>query len=86
MPPTRHSLGKPLPYQQADRPQAIHQAQKLYSISLVQKRGYQELVRFSTDYACLDGILPTCYGPVRHSPRASRETADITLIQTLISR
>ena len=29
-PPSRHSLGKPLPYQLADSPQALPQAKNLY--------------------------------------------------------
>ena len=34
-PPTRHSLGEPLPHQQADRTQAAPEAINLYSIEII---------------------------------------------------
>ena len=45
-PPSRHSLGKPLPYQQADSAQADLQAINLYPYG-----NYQELATVSRSYA-----------------------------------
>ena len=46
-PATRHSLGKLLPHQQADRPQAPPKAINLYSLT----RDYQVLSRFLRGYS-----------------------------------
>ena len=41
----------------------INQHRLLYIFTSISKEieDYQELVRLSTDYACVDGLLPTCY-------------------------
>ena len=48
MSPTRHSLGKPLPYQQADKPQTNLRAINLYPCG-----NYLELAYLSASYARL---------------------------------
>ena len=50
--PTRHSLGEPLPHQQADRTQAAPQAINLYS-----EENYLALFLLSKDYSRLEGTF-----------------------------
>ncbi len=52
--PSRHSLGKPLPYQQADSPQAAPKAINLYPAKNVD---YRELFHLSMGYARLWGAF-----------------------------
>jgi hypothetical protein len=45
-PPTRHSLGKPLPHQLADRTQADSKAKNLYSDTLARPETIENYLRF----------------------------------------
>ena len=51
-PPSRHSLGRPLPYQLADSPQADPRAACAFTLRLT-ARVYRELANLSADYARL---------------------------------
>src|SRR5699024_1417700 len=65
-PDTRRRLGRPLPHQQADRPQAHPTPQKL-STTTSKKWSYMVLDPVSQAYPTVQGRSPTCYSPVRHS-------------------
>src|SRR5699024_8056760 len=62
----RRRLGRPLPHQQADRPQAHPTPQKL-STTPSKMRSYMVLDPVSQAYPTVQGRSPTCYSPVRHS-------------------
>ena len=74
-PPSRHSLGRPLPCQQADSPQASPHpdliAQILYpSIALGDHQG---LVRLSADYTCDGGVFLRVTAPFATSQHPALE-------------
>ena len=54
---SRHRLGRPLPYQQADSPQALPEAHRVELETLLRRKigDYRELVPLSRDYARLQG-------------------------------
>ena len=64
-----HRLGEPLPHQPANRPQAPPKSPQLSSPKLPSRRDYAVLATVSRGYPPFQGRLPTCYAPVRHSPR-----------------
>ncbi len=68
--PTRRRLGRPLPYQLADGPQAPPKAASL-RIPLVHgfktRAPHAVLAVLSNCYSPLPGRSPTCYAPIRHS-------------------
>src|SRR5699024_7186785 len=70
-PDTRRRLGRPLPHQQADRPQAHPTPQKL-STTPSKMRSYMVLDPVSQAYPTVQGRSPTCYSPVRHSSTSSK--------------
>src|SRR5699024_3676207 len=70
-PDTRRRLGRPLPHQQADRPQAHPTPQKL-STTPSKMRSYMVLDTVSQAYPTVQGRSPTCYSPVRHSSTPSK--------------
>ena len=64
---TRRRLGRPLPHQQADRPRAHPQPQKLSTNPHAGESEYPVLDPVSQAYPKVRGRSPTCYSPVRHS-------------------
>ena len=60
--PSRHRLGKLLPYQQADSPQVNPEAINLY-IVLKKHKDYRVLSHLSVDYARLPGMSPRVTTP-----------------------
>ncbi len=68
-PATRHSLGRPLPYQLADGTRASLgvAACATFPPSSYEKREYGVLATFSDGYPPPQGELLTRYSPVRHS-------------------
>ena len=70
-PATRRRLGRPLPHQQADRPRAHPQPQKLSTFH-TKERSYPVLDPVSQAYPKVEGRSPTCYSPVRHSSTRSK--------------
>ena len=64
-PATRHSLGRPLPHQRADRSRADPRPQKLCPACHAGRRGHPVLATVSRCYPRVRGTLPTCYSPVR---------------------
>jgi hypothetical protein len=75
-PPTRHSLGKPLPYQLADRPQASPRA----DYSIYPYGNYRELANLSASYARLWGKYPRVTTPFATSVR--RHSFDLHALST----
>ena len=73
-PDTRRRLGRPLPHQQADRPQAHPTPQKL-STTPSKMRSYMVLDPVSQAYPTVQGRSPTCYSPVRHSSTLCKHKA-----------
>ena len=68
-PATRLRLGKPLPHQLADRPQAPPLApSQALGRSACAKRPHPVLLQLSLNYPNLKGRLLTCYSPVRRFP------------------
>ena len=66
-PVTDRSLGKPLPYQLANLPQAPLQANCSFNnCHLSMPLHYAVLASVSGRYSPLEGRLLTCYSPVRH--------------------
>ena len=67
-PATDHRLGRPLPYQLANRPQPPPPAALagLRSPRLAPSGCYAVLAQVSPGYPPLEGRLATCYSPVRH--------------------
>lgn len=70
-PATRRRLGRPLPHQQADRPQA-HPTPKKLSNHHTKDGSYPVLDPVSQAYPEVQGRSPTCYSPVRHSSTPSK--------------
>src|SRR6201999_1483259 len=66
-PATRRRLGKPLPHQQADRPRAHPAPPELSTITRCLRWSYPVLDPVSRACPEVQGRLPTCYSPVRHS-------------------
>ena len=62
-PPTRHSLGKLLPHQQADRMQARPRSENLYFFCYQQKR-LSTIARAFARIWSNRGLVPTCYSLV----------------------
>ena len=67
-PATHLSLGRPLPYQLANRTQAHLQAPCGFNYGTYVPESHAVLDSLSRAYSPLEGRLPTCYSPVRHSP------------------
>ena len=66
-PATRRRLGRPSPHQQADRPRAHPQPQKLSTTHHAADSAYPVLAPVSEGYPKVRGRLLTCYSPVRRS-------------------
>jgi hypothetical protein len=64
---TRRRLGRLLPHQLPDRPQAPPKAHCCFTSC----EDYAVLATISRGYSPLQGRLPTCYAPVRHSPEGA---------------
>src|SRR5690606_27153006 len=60
-------LGRPSPHQQADRPRAHPQPQKLSNHHHAMTAEYPVLAPVSRGYPRAEGRLLTCYSPVRRS-------------------
>ena len=68
--PTRRRLGRPLPYQLADGPQAPPKAAGLLQPlehGFKTRAPHAVLAVLSNCYSPLPGRSPTCYAPIRHS-------------------
>ena len=68
--PTRRCLGRPLPYQRADGPQAPPKAALLRAPlehGFKTRAPHAVLAVLSNCYSPLPGRSPTCYAPIRHS-------------------
>ena len=65
--PTHRSLGKPLPYQQANGTHAHLVPINLYYISNALNIDYGALIQVSLGYSPVQGRLHTRYAPVRRS-------------------
>ena len=74
-PATRLSLGRPLPHQLADAPQAHPQARASMDRPALTFRCHAVLAPLSGCYPPLEGRSPTCYSPVRHSVTPCGATA-----------
>ena len=61
----RHSLGRPLPHQQADTPRADPGPPELCPAMHAHYWGYPVLATVSRGCPEVQGPLPTCYSPVR---------------------
>ena len=70
-PATDHRLGRPLPHQLANRPQAPPGAPEPLPGTLQQRQNHGVLAAVSSGYPPLRGRSPTCYSPVRHFPPAA---------------
>ena len=66
-PPTRRSLGEPLPHQLADRPRVPPNPVTLSSVHHAMVRRHPVLANVSTRYSRDRDRFLTCYAPVRHS-------------------
>ena len=78
-PATRRSLGRPLPYQQADGPRAHPSAGLAEASPLLPQEpqpswSYVVLAGLSACYPTPRGRLPTCYSPVRRFTRRPKAT------------
>ena len=69
-PANDHSLGRPLPYQLANRARAPPSAPYGFHPC----GSYAELASLSRGYSPLKGRLPTCYAPVRRAPSVLLQT------------
>ena len=77
---TDRSLGKPLPYQLANLPQAPLQTYKYFNnCHLMMPLHYAVLAVVSDCYSPLKGRLPTCYSPVRHFISFPKESLIVRL-------
>ena len=66
-PATHHRLGRPLPYQLANAPQAPHKVDRSFKhLNMCFVMSYPVLSVVSNGYPRPYGRLPTCYSPVRH--------------------
>ena len=66
-PATHHRLGRPLPYQLANAPQAPRKVDHSFKQLIMRfVLSYPVLSIVSNGYPRLYGRLPTCYSPVRH--------------------
>ena len=72
-PATRRRLGRPSPHQQADRPRAHPQPQKLSTPKDAPQGEYPVLAPVSEGYPKVKGRLLTCYSPVRRSIHPPKE-------------
>ena len=84
--PTRRCLGRPLPYQLADGPQAPPKAAELpqpFEPGFKTRAPHAVLAVLSNCYSPLSGRSPTCYAPIRHSPRSCDQSAfDLHVLST----
>jgi hypothetical protein len=84
--PTRRCLGRPLPYQLADGPQAPPKAARLrepLEHGFKTRAPYAVLAVLSDCYSPLPGRSPTCYAPIRHSAQSCDRTAfDLHVLST----
>ena len=76
-PATDRRLGKPLPYQLANLPQAPLQARgpkipRFNNCHHVVPLHYAVLAQVSLRYSPPKGRLPTCYSPVRHATQGPK--------------
>jgi len=79
-PVTDRSLGKPLPYQLANLPQAPPQADCSFNnCHLAVPLRYAVLASVSGRYSPLEGRLLTCYSPVRHFMHFPKEVLIVRL-------
>lgn len=79
-PDTDRSLGKPLPYQLANLPQAPPQADCSFNnCHLAVPLRYAVLASVSERYSPLEGRLLTCYSPVRHFMHFPKEVLIVRL-------
>ena len=79
-PDTDRSLGKPLPYQLANLPQAPPQADCSFNnCHLAVPLHYAVLAVVSDCYSPLEGRLLTCYSPVRHSMHSPKRALIVRL-------
>ena len=78
-PATHHRLGRPLPYQLANAPQAPRKVDCSFKQLIMRfVLSYPVLSIVSNGYPRLYGRLPTCYSPVRHgTPRCTIRLACI---------
>jgi hypothetical protein len=82
-PATDHRLGKPLPHQLANRPQAPPRAGLLPFFSTpLESRTYAELPAVSHGYPPPQGRLPTCYAPVRRAAPPKGSALDLHALGT----
>ena len=77
-PATRRRLGRPLPHQQADRPQA-HPTPKKLSTTPSKAWSYPVLDPVSQAYPKVQGRSLTCYSPVRHSSTSASTGLSVRL-------
>jgi hypothetical protein len=84
--PTRRRLGRPLPYQLADGPQAPPKAASLrkpLEHGFKTRAPHAVLAVLSDCYSPLPGRSPTCYAPIRHSAQSCDRTAfDLHVLST----
>ena len=84
--PTRRRLGRPLPYQLADGPQAPPKAALLrepLEHGFKTRAPHAVLAVLSDCYSPLPGRSPTCYAPIRHSAQSCDRTAfDLHVLST----
>ena len=83
-PATDRRLGKPLPYQLANPPQAPLQARgpkipRFNNCHHVVPLHYAVLAQVSLGYSPPEGRLPTCYSPVRHFIHFPKEVLIVRL-------
>ena len=83
-PATDHRLGRPLPHQLANRPQAPPKARpkRFPHQPSPATRAYAELPRVSRGYPPPRGRLPTCSSPVRHVSRPKATPFDLHALGT----
>jgi hypothetical protein len=84
--PTRRCLGRPLPYQLADGPQAPPKAARLLAPlehGFKTRAPHAVLAVLSDCYSPLPGRSPTCYAPIRHSAQPCGQAAfDLHVLST----
>ena len=83
-PATRRRLGRPSPHQQADRPRAHPRPDDVYKTPPFRpppcdRSRYPVLAPVSRSYPRVWGRSPTCYSPVRHSPRQPKPPGSVRL-------
>ena len=82
-PATRRRLGRPSPHQQADRPRAQPAPPELSTRRPCGHVSYPVLDPVSRAYPRVQGRLPTCYSPVRHSSTPEDASAfDLHVLST----